>query len=71
MSPFWYWKSPMVGDLNRDMRVDIKDLVIPAACYGSYLGDSNWNSFADVNKDSKIDVRDMAFIAAHYGHTYT
>jgi len=70
MSPFSYWKNPVVGDLNRDMRVDIKDLMIPAASYGSYPGDSNWNSFADVNKDSKVDVRDIALIAARYGQTY-
>lgn len=71
MSPYWYWKNPIVGDLNRDMRVDIKDLAIPAKGYGSYPGDPNWNPFADLNKDNRIDIKDLALIAKNYGKAYT
>jgi len=71
MSPYWYWKNPIAGDVNRDMRVDIKDLAIPAKSYGAYPGDPNWNPYADLNRDDRIDIKDLALIARNYGKTYT
>ncbi|MCK4482465.1 right-handed parallel beta-helix repeat-containing protein [Candidatus Bathyarchaeota archaeon] len=76
MSPYWYWKNPMVGDLNRDMKIDIKDIAIAAKAFGSYPGHPNWNPHADITgptylvPDGKIDIRDIALIAIHYGEVY-
>ncbi len=59
----------LVGDLNGDGKVDIKDIAIVAKAYGSLPGDSNWNPVADINGDGKVDIKDIAIVAKHYGET--
>jgi len=61
--------SGLIGDLNGDGKVDIKDIAIVAKAYGSYPGDPNWNPVADVNGDGKVDIKDIAAVAKHYGET--
>jgi len=61
--------STLVGDLNGDGKVDIKDIAIVSKAYGSQLGDPNWNPVADVNGDGKVDIKDVAIVASHYGET--
>jgi len=61
--------SNLIGDLNGDGKVDIKDLAIAAKAYGSSPGMPNWNPIADMNGDLKIDIKDLATIAKHYGET--
>lgn len=56
-------------DLNRDGKVDLQDLVIIAAAYGSKPGDPNWNAMADVNGDGKVDLIDLVMVAVDYGKT--
>jgi len=58
------------GDINGDRKVDIRDIAIVAAAFGSYLGHPRWNPIADINYDNKIDIRDIAFVAANYGNIY-
>ncbi len=76
MSPYWYWTNPITGDLNRDMKVDVKDLAICAKAYGSYPGAPNWNPNADITgsqplvPDGQVDIRDIALTAKNYGKTY-
>lgn len=76
MSPYWYWINPIVGDINRDTKVDIKDVAIVAKAYGSMPGFPNWNPHADITgpekvPDGKVDIRDVALVAKHYGEIYT
>jgi len=76
MSPYWYWRNPIVGDLTKDMKVDIKDIAIVAKAYGSEPGDPNWNLNADITgptgePDGKVDIRDLALIAINFGKEYT
>ena len=54
-------------DLNLDGKVDIKDIAIVGAAFGSYPGHPNWNPIADVDNDGVVSVRDMALVAAHFG----
>jgi hypothetical protein len=61
--------SSLIGDLNGDGKVDIKDLAIAAKAYGSSPGMPNWNPIADMNGDLKVDIKDLAIIAKHYGET--
>lgn len=61
--------SNLIGDLNGDGKVDIKDLAIAAKAYGSSPGMPNWNPIADMNGDLKVDIKDLATIAKHYGET--
>jgi parallel beta-helix repeat protein len=60
----------MPGDINRDGKVDIKDVAIAAMAFGSYPGHPRWNSIADENEDGKIDMRDIAVICRNFGEIY-
>lgn len=57
------------ADLNGDGKVDIRDIVIVAIAYGSYLGGPRWNPVADLNKDNFVDIRDIAMVARDFGKT--
>lgn len=57
----------VVGDVNGDDKVDIKDLAIAAKSYGSNIGYPNWSLEADINNDGKIDIRDLVLIARNFG----
>jgi len=59
----------LVGDLNGDGKVDIKDIAIVAKAYGSYPGYPNWNPIADLNGDGKVDIKDVAIVAKQFGKT--
>lgn len=60
--------NPLRGDVNWDGVVDIYDLVVAAACYGSRLNDLNWNPFVDVApRWGIIDIYDVVTIASNYG----
>jgi len=71
-----YLQGKILGDINGDGKVDIKDLEIAAKAYGShdanydYQGEppsQNWNPTADLNDDGKIDIRDIHLIAVNFG----
>lgn len=57
----------LVGDINGDGKVDIKDLAIAAKAFGSYVGSPTYNPDADVNQDGVVDIRDLAIIAKNFG----
>lgn len=59
---------PIIGDLNFDGVVDIYDIVLVAAAYGSTPEDPNWNPRADVAPPWRIiDISDIVTVASHYG----
>jgi hypothetical protein len=70
MSPYRYWSAPIVGDVNRNMRVDIVDLAIAGKAFGSSPSYPTWNPNADINKDNMIDIRDLVLVAKSFGKTY-
>lgn len=57
----------LLGDLNHDGKVDIKDIHIVAIAYGTSPGDPRWNPAADLNHDGKVDIRDVSIVAKEYG----
>ncbi len=57
------------GDLNKDGKIDIKDLAIVTAALGSFPGHPRWNSKADVNLDNEVNVVDMSLVAGHFGES--
>jgi hypothetical protein len=57
----------VVGDVNGDGKVDIKDVAIVAKAYGSTLSGPRWNPLADLNGDLIIDIKDVAIVCAHFG----
>jgi len=69
MSPYEYWTNPILGDINRDMKVDTRDLVQLATAYGTTSDESDWNPNCDINRDNKIDVIDLFDQSKNYGET--
>jgi hypothetical protein len=57
----------LLGDVDRNGRVDLRDLVAAAAAYSSTLGEPNWNPYADLNKDGTVDIRDIVLLVHNYG----
>jgi hypothetical protein len=53
------------GDANRDSTVDVGDLGILAANYGTTSG-ATWDK-GDFNGDGAVDVGDLGILAANYG----
>lgn len=74
-SPYWYWKNPIICDINRDAKVDMKDVEATVKSFGAIPTSPTWNPSADVNgpqylhPDGKIDIRDVSLIARNVGKT--
>jgi len=64
-----YVKIKIMGDVNEDGKVDIKDLATLSLAFGSYPGHPRWNPDADLNKDNRVDIRDIAMGASNFGKT--
>jgi subtilisin family serine protease len=64
--------GPTVGarfweDINRDGRIDIKDIALVANAFGTGAGDSRWNPDADLNHDGVVDIKDVGSVARNFG----
>jgi PKD repeat protein len=62
----------LVGDITGpqgvpDGKVDIMDLALVSARYGTLIGQPGWDPRADVNGDGKVDIVDVAIVSGHYG----
>jgi parallel beta-helix repeat protein len=62
--------NPFQGDVNRDSKVDGKDVAVVAKAYNTKPADPKWDQRADINKDLKVDGKDIAIVAKYYGKTY-
>jgi len=60
----------IIGDINGDFKVDIKDLVLVIKHFGSYPSHPKWNPNADVNSDGKVDIKDLVLVIKHFGEHY-
>jgi hypothetical protein len=58
-------------DLNRDKTVNILDITIVAAAYGSKPGDPKWNALADLDKNSQVNILDVTMVARDYNKAVT
>jgi hypothetical protein len=56
------------GDLNYDKKINILDLYIFGAAFGSYPGHPRWDARADLNGDGKVNILDGVIIAKAF-HT--
>ena len=65
-------KVTVIGDINGDFKVDIKDLVLVIKYFGSYPSHPTkpWNPNADINSDNKIDIKDLVLVIKHFGEHY-
>jgi parallel beta-helix repeat protein len=69
ISPYEYWSSPILGDINKDMKVDSDDLSQISLVYGSTAENPDWNPNCDINGDDKVDVLDLFKLGKNYGET--
>lgn len=60
----------IIGDINGDFKVDIKDIVLVIKAFASYPSHPKWNPNADVNSDLKVDVKDLVLTIKHFGQHY-
>ena len=68
----------LLGDINGDGVVDLHDVAIVAAAYGSHCANydypgepasPNWNPLADLNGDGVVDMLDFQIVVSEYGQT--
>lgn len=52
--------------VNLDGIVNILDLVMVRAAFGSRQGDLNWNEAADLAKDGGINIVDLTIVAINF-----
>jgi len=63
----------MIGDLTGttpfvpDGKCDGRDITVVAKCFGSSMGDPNYNPNCDILNRGKIDGRDITIVAKHFG----
>ena len=60
----------IIGDVNGDGRVDLKDLALVARAFGSNPTSPNWNPAADINGDGVVNMKDIGLVARHFGSRY-
>ncbi len=57
----------ILGDVNGDGKVDMKDVGIVAKAFGATPSNPRWDPTADLDGDGKIDMKDIAIVAANFG----
>jgi len=59
----------LLGDINGDGKVDMRDIFIVARAFGSEPGHPRWDPRADINGDGRVDMRDVYIVAKNFGKT--
>jgi parallel beta-helix repeat protein len=62
----WFMIS-ILGDVNGDERVDMKDVSFVAKRFGSDPSKPNWDTNADINDDGRVDMKDISAVAKNFG----
>jgi hypothetical protein len=61
--------ATLIGDINDDYVVDMKDISYVARRFGINATSPLWDPNADVVSDGKIDMKDIGTVAKHFGET--
>lgn len=59
----------LVGDVNGDGKVDMKDLGLVARSFGATPSSPRWNAVCDLNGDGIINIKDLGIVARHFGES--
>jgi len=59
----------MIGDINADGKVDLKDVFTVGKAYGSSPSHPRWIAVCDINNDEKVDLKDYYATCRNYGKT--
>jgi len=60
-------KMRLLGDVNGDDRIDLKDVFTVSLAFGSFPGHPQWNPLADINRDGRVDLKDLFTVSMNYG----
>ena len=60
----------LIGDINIDRKVDLKDVYAVGRAYGATPGHTRWNVVCDINGDGKIDLKDYFTTCKNYGKSW-
>ncbi|MGQ9459852.1 MAG: dockerin type I domain-containing protein, partial [Candidatus Bathyarchaeaceae archaeon] len=58
------------GDVDGSGKVDWVDQSILGNAYGSWPGDSNWDSRCDLDGSGAVDWKDLSILGQYYGNIY-
>jgi hypothetical protein len=61
-------EQPCAGDVSGDGVVDLGDLTVLLASFGSCEGDPDFNPAAELNGGGCVDVADLAILLANFGN---
>jgi uncharacterized membrane protein len=64
-------KAGLVGDIDNDGKVNLKDAFMVLRAYGSSVGDLKYDAKCDLNGSGKIDMMDLKAVFANFGKTST
>jgi parallel beta-helix repeat protein len=57
----------ILGDINGDERVDMKDVSKVAAGFQTHPSDTKWTANGDIDENKTIDMKDISTIAKEFG----
>jgi parallel beta-helix repeat protein len=60
----------LMGDVNGDGVVDLRDIALVARAFGSTPSSPNWNPAADINGDGVVNMKDITLVARNFGEHY-
>ncbi len=63
--------TTLIGDIDGDGKVDMKDVGYAARLFGTASTGPSWNASADVNGDGKIDMKDVGIVAKNFWNIST
>jgi hypothetical protein len=61
----------IIGDINGDKKVELKDVYAVAKAYGSVPGHPRWNPLCDINNDGEVELKDYYLTCKNYGKTWS
>lgn len=59
----------LVGDIDKDLIVNMKDISLVCYSFLSYPGHSRWNPDADLYPDNLINMRDISVVCKNFLHS--
>jgi hypothetical protein len=59
----------VLGDVNKDGKVNCVDLLLVTKALGSSPSSSRWNQCCDLNHDGKINLQDLCIVSQNLGKT--
>jgi parallel beta-helix repeat protein len=70
MIPSEYKLNPIPGDVNRDARVTMDDIMLVVHAFGSKIGQPRYCTDCDIDDNLRVDMTDIMIVVNHFGQHY-